>query len=304
MNWCKGVEELAGKPEAVEQEDCVDEDSASEANGGRPADTSGRPAGDGDGPAGDGISGGGLQEVLAKAEIPPDHSPRVEGLGLLSMTPERLGARRLADAMRQIIDLLVSTTASAEELDRAARVAESFVEELRALPAGLTYLGFAEAANSGGEVEGVRAGDQDWFGFFDHSPFIGLANPLSPPMVLEYGENEVRGTVTFGAAYEGPPGCVHGGYIAGVFDELLGSAQSLSGSAGMTAHLGVDYRSPTPLHVELELLGRFERREGRKIFTTGEIRAGGHVTAEAQGLFIQMDPERFKSLVAERDGTD
>ncbi len=291
----------------------MNEESAAENEGSAQVETGGSPAADtgdgragatGDGPAGDGISGGGLGAVLAKAEIPPDHSPRVEGLGLLAMTPERLGARRLADAMRQIIDLLVSTTAGAEELDRAARVAESFVEELRALPAGLTYLGFAEAANSGGEVEGVRAGDQDWFGFFDHSPFIGLANPLSPPMVLEYGENEVRGTVTFGAAYEGPPGCVHGGYIAGVFDELLGSAQSLSGSAGMTAHLGVDYRSPTPLHVELELLGRFERREGRKIFTTGEIRAGGHVTAEAQGLFIQMDPERFKSLLAERDGTD
>ncbi|MGB6060044.1 MAG: PaaI family thioesterase [Microthrixaceae bacterium] len=289
----------------------MNEESAAENEGSAQVETGGSPAADtgdgragatGDGPAGDGR--GGLGAVLAKAEIPPDHSPRVEGLGLLAMTPERLGARRLADAMRQIIDLLVSTTAGAEELDRAARVAESFVEELRALPAGLTYLGFAEAANSGGEVEGVRAGDQDWFGFFDHSPFIGLANPLSPPMVLEYGENEVRGTVTFGAAYEGPPGCVHGGYIAGVFDELLGSAQSLSGSAGMTAHLGVDYRSPTPLHVELELLGRFERREGRKIFTTGEIRAGGHVTAEAQGLFIQMDPERFKSLLAERDGTD
>lgn len=243
-------------------------------------------------------------DVLGAGEIPENRSPRVEGLGMIPMTPQRVGARRLADAMRQIIDLLVSTTASAEELERAAGFAESFVEELRSMPAGLTYRGFAEAANSGGEIEGVKAGEKNWFEFFDHSPFIGLANPLSPPMTLEYGDNEVYGKVTFGAAYEGPPGCVHGGYIAGVFDELLGSAQSLSGSQGMTAHLGVDYRSPTPLQTELELLGRFERQEGSKIYTTGEIRVNGRLTAEAQGLFIQMNPEKFKALVAERDGTE
>ncbi|HTN99861.1 MAG TPA: PaaI family thioesterase [Microthrixaceae bacterium] len=259
---------------------------------------------DSGGDSGDGGKRSGLGSLMGEAGIPADHSPRVEGLGRLSMTPQRVGARRLADAMRQIIDLLVATTASAEELERAALVAESFVQELQSLPAGLTYRGFAETANSGGEVDGVRAGDQDWFGFFDHSPFIGLANPLSPPMALEYGDNEVYGKVTFGAAYEGPPGCVHGGYIAGVFDELLGSAQSLSGSQGMTAHLGVDYRSPTPLHAELELLGRFERQEGRKIFTRGEIRVGGQITAEAQGLFIRMDPERFSSLLTERNRVD
>ena len=44
-------------------------------------------------------------------------------------------------------------------------------------------------------------------------------------------------TVTFGSAYEGPPGCVHGGYVAAAFDEMLGFVQSLGGNPGMTARL-------------------------------------------------------------------
>jgi hypothetical protein len=43
--------------------------------------------------------------------------------------------------------------------------------------------------------------------------------------------------VTFGSAYEGPPGCVHGGYVAAAFDEMLGFVQSLGGNPGMTARL-------------------------------------------------------------------
>ena len=61
----------------------------------------------------------------------------------------------------------------------------------------------------------------------------------------------IKGTVTFGSAYEGPPGHVHGGYVAAAFDELLGMTQSLGGMPGMTGTLTVRYRRPTPLRTEL-----------------------------------------------------
>ena len=105
------------------------------------------------------------------------------------------------------------------------------------------YEGFSEVANS------PTVG-----GFFDHSPVLGAANPLAPPLRLEFASDRIVASATFGAAYEGPPGCVHGGWIAASFDEVLGAAQSLSGSGGMTAYLKVDYRSPTPLHQELRSL--------------------------------------------------
>jgi len=133
----------------------------------------------------------------------------------------------------------------------------------------------------------------------DDSPFIGLANPLSPPVRLDYNDDltKVVGEVTFGSAYEGPPGCVHGGYVAAVFDELLGATQSLSGAQGMTAHLDVDYRSPTPLGAQLRLEGWLDRRDGRKIYARGAMYVGDTLTAEAEGLFIAFDHEKFRALL-------
>jgi len=228
-------------------------------------------------------------------------SPRIAGLKALKLTPRRREERRLAAAMRDVIELLVSTTATEDELAGAATELESLASRLRAFPSGQTYRGFAESANAGQEVAGLKPGDPEWYAFFDHSPFIGLANPLSPPVELEYSGDKVVGRVTFGSAYEGPPGCVHGGYIAAVFDELLGSAQSLSGVQGMTAHLGIDYRSPTPLHVPLFLEGWLDYREGRKIYAKATLHAQGELTAEASGLFIAFDREKFAALLAARD---
>jgi len=246
---------------------------------------------------------------LSSASESPDpaeraslRSPRIDGLAALQETPRRAQERRLAAAMRDVIDQLVSTTATTDELAVAADGLERFAEHLRELPAGQTYRGFAESANAGQATAGLQPGDPEWYAFFDHSPFIGLANPLSPPVHLEYRDDQVHGTVTFGAAYEGPPGCVHGGYVAAVFDELLGATQSLSGDQGMTAHLGVDYRRPTPLGVPLTLVGWFERREGRKIFARGAMYADGELTAESEGLFIAFDREKFAALLAARDG--
>ena len=98
--------------------------------------------------------------------------------------------------------------------------------------------------------------------FFDHSPMLGRANPLAPPIQLWVEGDVLRGRATFGSAYEGPPGCVHGGYVAAAFDEVLGSTQSLAGRPGMTARLTVNYRSPTPLHTELQLRRPGGRRRG------------------------------------------
>lgn len=232
--------------------------------------------------------------------------PRIEGLQALEVTPRRREVRRLAAAMREVIDHMVTTTADEDQLAAAADELEGLASTLRELPSGLTYRGFAESANAGQETAGLQPGDPEWYGFFDHSPIIGLANPLSPPVEFEYAGDRVIGRVTFGAAYEGPPGCVHGGYVAAVFDELLGSAQSLSGDQGMTAHLEVDYRSPTPLGQELMLEGWLDRRGGRKIYARGTIHAAGVLTAEAEGLFIAFDRAKFQALLAARneDSTD
>src|SRR6185369_14502058 len=119
--------------------------------------------------------------------------------------------RRLAKAMRTVIDHLVTSDAPEEELRRAADALERYADRLAAHPQRLAPFGFAETANAG-----------DVNAFFDYSPLIGLSNPIAPPVVLSVDGDVVCGTVTFGAAYEGPPGHVHGGFIAATFDEVLG----------------------------------------------------------------------------------
>ncbi len=197
--------------------------------------------------------------------------------------------RRLATAMRAVVDHLVTSDAPEEELRRAADALERYADRLATHPRRRTLLGYAETANAG-----------DVNAFFDYSPLIGLSNPIAPPVVLRVDGDVVRGTVTFGAAYEGPPGHVHGGFIAATFDEVLGFAQSMTGHPGMTGTLTVRYRKPTPLHRELTLDGRVERVEGRKIFTTGRMCVGDVMTAEAEGTFITVDFAKMHAFAAEQ----
>lgn len=199
--------------------------------------------------------------------------------------------RRLAFAMRAVIDRLVVSDAPEAELKRAADALELYAEQLDGHPKSHKYEGFAEAGPAG-----------DTAAFFDQSPIIGLSNPLSPPVEVraDLAARRVTGEVTFGSAYEGPPGCVHGGWVAAAFDEVLGYANSLSGSPGMTARLTVNYRRPTPLHTPLRFEAQLDRVEGRKIYVTGQVYAQDELTAEADGLFVSVQPEKFRGLLEKR----
>jgi acyl-coenzyme A thioesterase PaaI-like protein len=216
----------------------------------------------------------------------PSFSPRVAAQADVVISDRRRALRRIAAANRDLIEDMVGTDVDHDDLVAVAEELEALAARFRHDRPRSMYEGMGEAALSGG----------DFGAFFDHSPMIGLANPLAPPIRLDFGEDSVVGRVTFGAVYEGPPGTVHGGFVAAAFDEVLGSAQSYSGAPGMTARLIVNYRRPTPLHTPLEIEGRFDRKEGRKVFTTGRILVDGVVTAEAEGLFVSMDAERFRKL--------
>jgi len=202
--------------------------------------------------------------------------------------------RRLAAAMRRVIEELCLTDASVKALRLATEGLEQFAGHLAEQPKRKGLAGYAESANAG-----------DIHAFFDQSPLIGLSNPISPPLTLWTEGERVVGKGVFGTAFEGPPGCIHGGFVAAAFDEVLGFAQSLTGNPGMTGTLTVRYRRPTPLRTELRFDAGVDRVEGRKIFATGTITADGEVTAEAEGLFLSMDPERFGDLMdryAAKDG--
>jgi acyl-coenzyme A thioesterase PaaI-like protein len=210
-----------------------------------------------------------------------------------SEVPSRRRAElhRTGEALRQIVHRLHGSKAGADELAAVADDLERLTRQLDDLTVGSVYEGFGESPLAG----------RDPHAFFDHSPMLGRANPLAPPLDLWVADDAVHGRAVFQAAYEGPPGCVHGGYIAAAFDEVLGSTQSMGGRPGMTGRLTIHYRSPTPLRTELRFEGRVVEVTGRKTFTYGTLHAGERLCAEAEGLFIAIDIEKMIELRAARE---
>ena len=196
---------------------------------------------------------------------------------------------RLAQATRRVLQHSATSLAEDATIAEAAALIAKAAEILERGPHGRTYHGTAEGALGGAP-----------HGFISYSPVTGPLNALASMVVLDSSDHEITATVTYGSAYEGPPGCLHGGLIAAIFDEVLGFAQALSGAPGMTGRLEVTYRSPTPLHQPLRVTGRFEGIQGRKIMTSGEIHAGDRLCAEAVGTFISVRAEKFAQLNEER----
>ena len=206
------------------------------------------------------------------------------------LSPRRAALKELADETRLLIDRLVATDAPDDVIAAAIAEVRSAANRFEGYNQGSLY-GFSEMANAGGREAPM----------FDHSPLIGIANPLAPPMDIREQDGVVIAHAVFGNAYEGPPGCVHGGYVAAAFDELLGATQALSGAPGMTGTLTIRYESPTPLNEELRYEGRLVDVERRKIFVEGICFAGDRITATAKGIFISMQPGQFIDLLAERE---
>ncbi|HWP65206.1 MAG TPA: PaaI family thioesterase [Candidatus Limnocylindria bacterium] len=138
----------------------------------------------------------------------------------------------------------------------------------------------------------------------DLMPFdvvVGRLNPLAPPIVFSAEDGKSVGRVTFTRPYEGPPGCVHGGVIAAAFDQTLSIANILAGAAGPTKQLVLRYRKPTPLGVPVRFEGWQTRVEGRSIHAAGRLLAGDVVTAEAEGVFVQLAGRRVLRMLEPDD---
>ena len=123
--------------------------------------------------------------------------------------------------------------------------------------------------------------------FFPWSPVLGPLNPLAPPIEISFDGERITGTMDLRAPYNGPPGMVHGGIIALVFDEILGACNVCHGLGAFTGTLSIRYERPTLIEVPHELEAWLDRVEGRKVFTKGVIRRDGEITASAEGIFIR-----------------
>lgn len=194
------------------------------------------------------------------------------------VTPARV---RLAEAARALVDAVASSDDVTDaDLDAAAARVEAVTRTLRAAPPGTPV---------------VRERERRWHDYLPRSPLVGVVSPLAPPAAYEFADGRLDLRVRFGAAFEGPPGCVHGGFVALAFDELLGMVTVLAGHRGFTGRLAVRYRQPTPLYEDLRATAWIDHHEGRRTVARGTIHAGDVLTAEAEGLFVTMRPDAARA---------
>jgi acyl-coenzyme A thioesterase PaaI-like protein len=177
-------------------------------------------------------------------------------------------------AIEHIALLDVDNTALPESSIASAIAAmRALADDLEALPSLAARGG---AASSGGDDARL----------IERSGITGRSNPLAPPMHLSFDGETTHGWAVYNATYEGPPGCLHGGFIAAAFDDLLGVAQMASGTAGYTGTFTVRMLRPTPLGQRIDYSAGVDRVEGRKIWCWGRSYAGDDLVADAEIVFI------------------
>jgi acyl-coenzyme A thioesterase PaaI-like protein len=144
------------------------------------------------------------------------------------------------------------------------------------------------------EYDHSEEGNRNHNAFLDYSPVSGRAHPGALPLHIEHlvapdGTKSVEGRIRVDHLHEGPPRGLHGGYVAALFDELLGHALYGHRLQAVTAHLTIRYRTLTPIDEDLVFRGHIEHKRGRQWVGYATCHAGETLTAEAEGLFILVD---------------
>jgi acyl-coenzyme A thioesterase PaaI-like protein len=178
----------------------------------------------------------------------------------------------LAESVRALIDATIRTEVDADEVAAVTAEIDAATARLRARqingPFGVRY---------------TTGGDRMAWG----NPVVGIRNPIAPPLTIHRDESGSAFTdFITGAAYEGPPGHVHGGISALVLDHVLGEAASDGITPRFTGTITMRYLRTTRLG-RLHAEARIDRTEGVKTYVVGYLSDDEGVTVEAEGVFIK-----------------
>ncbi|MGC4932163.1 PaaI family thioesterase [Gordonia sp. DT30] len=195
----------------------------------------------------------------------------LEDLGPDELRERTQVAQTLAAEVRALISATVLTEVEADAAAEAVRHIEAATEILRAVRLDEDSFG----------ARFTRDGAKRTWG----NAVIGTRNPVAPPVVLNHDGELTWSEFELGPAYEGPAGLVHGGILAAILDQILGSAADHSGHPGMTGTLTIRYRQGTKLG-KVRAEAWLDRVEGVKSIAAGRIMTEEGITAEAEGIFI------------------
>ena len=130
---------------------------------------------------------------------------------------------------------------------------------------------------------------------YDERPVSGRASPWGLDIEVRREGDEAVALLTLRAAHEGAPERSHGGIVAALFDDVFGFILQIHPEIAFTGELTVRYVAGVPIGEPLSCRVRLDRREGRKLYMTGELTlvATGQELARSTATFITIDPSRF-----------
>lgn len=142
-------------------------------------------------------------------------------------------------------------------------------------------------------------GEPGWTPLVQFNQMFGTRSFLDDDpdrLLLRYYHDPARGDghtvvrVWFGPGAEGPPGHVHGGAMAAVLDEAMGTAALLRGKPSVAAEITCRFLAMLPLGVvaTAEASASLPDDEGRMAVTVRLVGPDGTVHAEGTGTFAVL----------------
>jgi hypothetical protein len=184
-----------------------------------------------------------------------------------------------AGAIRRLGSLLLSLEQAHPTVDAIVAQISDWEHELSAAapPDSAPRISFDESDEDGSRRV-----------YLDHATDIGAFNPCFPEYRFDHLDAETAfGQATFPLVYEGPPGLVHGGFLAVFFDCVIQHQNCLVGLSGKTRSLNVAFRRPTPVLTDLRFdITRSEVERGitstARLLLDDEVLSIGEVNTLAQ----------------------
>lgn len=202
---------------------------------------------------------------------------------LLDRDPRWAARRRAATVLRSLGTLVTRgdlSLAAILELEAALSISLDTIRDVPLIRDRLTYMD--AIGMTGPRNRLVR----------DLSAVSGRSNPSGLPLSLDYDDaGQLIGSFTARIEDEGPPGYMHGGLIAAMFDEFLGLAQSvLPGEPAMTGTLSVRYLKPVPLEQPMTIRLASVISDGRKRIAVAQLLRGHEQFAICNAVFVAPGP--------------
>src|ERR1700744_1288547 len=185
-----------------------------------------------------------------------------------------------AGAIRRLSSLLVSLEHPHPTVEEILAQINDWEAELRAaVPPDNT-------PRIGDDDEGTRRV------YLDHATDIGAFNPCFPEYRFDRLDAQTAsGQVAFPLVYEGPPGLVHGGFLAVFFDCVIQHHNCVLGLSGKTRSLNVTFGRPTPLLTELGF-DIVRRHVERGIASTARLLLGDEVLCIGEVNTLASQPDK------------